>query len=258
MKPHKVTIVSVTLFVSVLAVAPAAPPDDPGPFSSQVTWSEPLRAEVQRQVDTLARSINENDVSGLSDVLSSEVFARIDDELDLQAFLAEHRAAIARTFSLGEGERVTFEVVEALPQGDAVRVTLRFRGEDLRKPFYFVRENGTLLMNFGPPGFSKVPPKGVLFGRNSYQVKNVNIVPNPTITMSCYQGSGRPDSTVMVAPGSTKTLGCQDSCGRWWSGSSFRVAGSEGPTKKCDWNWWGVDVIINLLDAGGFHCNDNC
>ncbi len=47
---------------------------------------------------------------------------------------------------------------------------------------------------------------------------------------------------------------CVDHCG-WWSGTGFQVGER---VKYCNWNSWGDNVVINLLDSGGFHCNDGC
>lgn len=218
------------------------------------------RAEVQLRIDALMLSIAEHDVIAFSQVLSSEVLARTAERgIDLNTLLEKQGRAIARTFNLAEGERPEFEIGQILVEQNALRVTLRFRGKEVEKPFYFVNEDGVLKFNFGPAGFSKTPPQGALFGKSNYTVRNVNIPGNSTFAINCYQGKNLPDATVLVPASSTRKIQCQDACG-WWAGSIFGARASDGTFKykKCDWNWWGADVVINLLAPGGWFCNDNC
>ena len=144
-----------------------------------------------------------------------------------------------------------------VPVGDAVRVTLQFRGENLKKPIYFVREGGAFKLNIAPPGFWRALPEDALFATHSYSVHNVNIQPNEPFTLLCFRGQNTPDGRVTVAPQKTGKVSCADNCGKWFSGTTFQAA-SGGTQKKCDWNWWGDDVVINLLDPDGWRCNDPC
>ncbi|MGZ8884585.1 MAG: hypothetical protein ACXW0U_06690 [Halobacteriota archaeon] len=257
MNTLKTTVVIVSVLVSALVIGCAhtshGHPLEPSSGAAPVAVRA---AEVQVQIDAFTQSIVERDASALSEVVSSEVLARTAERgIDLPTFLEKQRMAIARTFSLADGERPVFEVAEVLSQGDAVRVTLRFRGEEIEKPFYFVREGGALKLNFGPPGFSKAVPEGALFGKEKYTVKNVNIYGNPSFALSCYQGNNVPAATVIVPAASTKKIRCEDDCG-FWAGSKF-WADPDNP-RWCDWNWWGADAIINLLAPGGWRCNDYC
>jgi hypothetical protein len=236
-----------TVAVGCASVAPVESATESPPVGQS-------NAELEAQVTVFTKAVFERDPVALSAVVSSEIHARLVERgMDLAAFIEKQRSAIASTFELADGERPAFEVAGVVPEGDAVRVTLRFRGEDLKKPFYFVREAGALKINIAPPGFAKAAPDGALFGRSSYQVHNANIYPNPPRTMKCYNGTT--DASVTVASQGTQRVTCTDNCG-WWSGTAFRLG--DGRVKKCDWNSWGDDVVINLLDPDGWHCNDSC
>jgi hypothetical protein len=214
---------------------------------------------IQAQIDAFTRSIVEHDVDAFAAIVSSEVLKRTAERgIGPSAFMEKQRTAILRTFRLTDGERPAFEVAEALLQGNVVRVILRFRGKELEKPLYFVREDGSLKLNFGLPGFSKAAPAGALFSSDKYTVQNDNIPGNQPFAISCYQGSNRTDATITVPASSTGYVSCENACG-WFSGSIFRAAGVfDAPERKCDWNWWGADVYINQLDQGGWRCNDAC
>ena len=208
------------------------------------------KSELQLQIDAFTKAVFAHDVTALSGIVSSEIHARgAQRGMTIESFLERQRKAIVSTFALKEGEIPQFEVAEALPEGDATRVTLRLRGEELKKPFYFVREDGALKLNIAPPGFAKAQPQGALFGKSNYQVHNVNIRGNANAQISC------DGANLIISPQSTKSMTCVDHCG-WWSGTAFQMG--YGNPKYCDWNSWGDDVIINLLDVGGFHCNDGC
>jgi hypothetical protein len=239
--------------LTVACAAPAGVEDAPAAEPETAVSTAALQIEIDRFTEVLLS----HDTKALETMMSSELAARgAERNIGLDRVLEKQRAAMISTFDLKEGERPSFVVKEATPEGDAVRVSLELRGEPLKKPFYFVRESGQLKLNIAPPGFSKAAPDGTLFGRSSYQVKNQNIYGNPSATMTCYRSSGA--ASVTVAPGGRGTISCDDTCG-WWSGSTFRMSGAyDGPTRKCDWNSWGDDVYINLLDVGGWHCNDAC
>jgi hypothetical protein len=252
----KTTFAFVALLVSTALVGCAAESEESAKTADAPAAAAPIgqsTAELQAQIDGFTKAVVERDAAALSGIVSKEIHARIGERgTDLGGFLEKQRSTLMRTFSLAEGERPAFEIAEVLPEGDAVRVTLRFRGEDLKKPFYFVRENGALRVNIAPPGFAKAAPDGALFGRSNYQIHNVNIRGNAPFTLSCYGLAG---GTVTVAAQSTKKVSCIDNCG-FWSGTQFQ--GPNGRIKSCDWNSWGDDVIINLLDADGWRCNDGC
>jgi hypothetical protein len=218
-----------------------------------------FHAEVQERVDALTRSIFERDLSTFSELLSNEVHQRsIERGVELHKLLEKQRAAITRTFALAEGETPEFEVAGIAGGCDAMRVTLNFRGETIVKAFYFVREDGILRFNLAPPGFSKTPPNGVLFGKDKYLVKNLRTGGfNAPVSVSCYQGpANAPWASILVPSQTSKTITCEEACG-WWSGSAFSSSAGaplQGP-KYCDWNSWGVDVYIT---ATGWTCNDYC
>lgn len=250
MKTSHSTYAIVMALFSAFAVGCAAPSEGPSeetaPTSAAVAES---KSELQLQIDAFTNAVFTHDVTALSGIVSGEIHARGTQRgMTIETFLDRQKKAIVSTFELKEGEIPQFEVAEAIPDGDGTRVTLRFRGEDLKKPFYFVREDGALKLNIAPPGFSRLQPQGALFGRSNYQVHNVNIRGNANTFISC------DGATLSSAPQSTKSMSCVDHCG-WWSGTAFQVGER---VKYCDWNSWGDDVIINLLDSGGFHCNDGC
>jgi hypothetical protein len=255
MNTLKSTFLILLLLVSAIAIGHAAQPADIE-RPSQSVRAEPSASELQSRIETYTRSIFDHDVRGFSGVVSSEVLAWVAKRgIDLPTFLEKEHNAIVRTFGLAVQERPIFEVAEALPMGDTVRVNLRFHGEELPKPFYFTRENGALKINIAPPGFSRAAPRGVLFGSHNYTVHNVNIIGNQPFTLQCYQGNNV-FKHITVAAQSTNKISCEDACGRWWSGTIF--ADFAGNSKHCDWNWWGDDVRINLLAQGGWECNDPC
>lgn len=249
----KTTVLAVSTLVLIFEGALPAQRQEPPATAPAAS----LAADVQGRVDALTNAIFAGDAAALSAILSSEALDQSAARgWPLTDFLEKQRTAIGSTFGLGEGERPAFAVADVLAEGDAVRVTLRFRGETLAKPFYFVREQGVLKFNFGPPGFSKQAPAGALLGKSNYTVKNVNHSANQPFAIRCFQGNGVQDATLVVPAGSTRKVRCEDACG-WYSGSIFQAAAGD-VTRKCDWNWWGADVIINLLDSGGWRCNDTC
>jgi hypothetical protein len=249
-------LLAIVPLVGTLTLACAAPADEetaPPAESETAVSTAALQLEVDRFTDVLLR----HDTKTLETMISSELVARgVERHISLDRFLEKQRAAMMSTFDLKEGERPSFIVTEAASEGDAVRVSMELRGEALKKPFYFVRENGQLKLNIAPPGFSKAAPDGTLFGREKYYVKNQNIYGNQPATMTCHRSGG--GAMVTVAAGARGTVYCDDTCG-WWAGSTFQMYGAyDGPTRKCDWNSWGDDVYINLLDVGGWRCNDTC
>lgn len=250
MKTSKASFVAAALLLSTVAVGCASQtsdlPEESAPPAPAVAES---KSELQQQIDAFTKAVFAHDVPTLSGIVSSEIHARGEQRgMKIEGFLERQKKAIVSTFDLKEGEIPAFEVAEAIPEGDATRVTLRFRGEELKKPFYFVREEGALKLNIAPPGFAKAKPDGALFGKSNYQVHNVNIYGNGSTFISC------DGATLISTAQSTKKMTCVDHCG-WWSGTAFQVGER---VKYCDWNSWGDDVIINLLDSGGFHCNDGC
>jgi len=249
LKTSKSSFVVAVLLFSTVAAGCAAQTSD---SASEEGAPELLenKSELQQQVDAFTKAVFAHDVTTLSGIVSSEIHARgAQRGMKIESFLERQKKAIVTTFDLTEGEVPSFEVADAIPEGDATRVTLRFRGIVLKKPFYFVREEGVLKLNIAPPGFAKAQPQGALFGKSNYQVHNVNIPGNANAQISCDGAS------LVIAPRSTKSMSCVDHCG-WWSGTAFQMG--YGNPKYCDWNSWGDDVIINILDVGGFHCNDGC
>jgi hypothetical protein len=239
---------------SLPACGGAAVEGDDGP-GSDVASAEPRIEDFQRDMDELSRALVERDVGAFEGMVSSEVMERgAERGIDPPTLLEKQRGALMRTFDLEEGAFPDLEVVDVEEQGDAVRVTLALEGQDLEKPFYFVREHGEYLLNIAPPGFSKAAPEGALFGKSNYTISNVNHPTSEPGALSCYQG-GNP---TIVPAGSTRKVSCGDACG-FWAGSIFANAQAyDGPQKYCDWNAWGADVIINFLSFGGFYCADYC
>jgi hypothetical protein len=253
------TFVTMPVLVSLLAVGPPAQsantqPPPPGAASAE------LRADVQRQIDAFINAILDDDQRAFAGVVTGEVLERgVQRGIDLPRLLEKQRGALTRTFRLAKGERPTFQVDEVLVQGDVLRVTLRHRGQELTKPFYFVREGDGFKLSILPPGFSQAPPKEALFGSENYTVHNLNIYGNPSFTLRCYRGSGNPDGIITVPANSTRKISCRDACG-WFAGSIFQDYWGNAPARKCDWNWFGDDVIIDLVYGGfgGWYCADNC
>ena len=241
-----------SLMTAVLSVACAVEPQSHAPPATQTT---PTIAELQVQMDAFTTAIAARDVASLEAIVSNEVATRaVQRGIDLPAFLEKQRMAIMHTFNLGEGERAEIEVADVVSEGEAVRVTLRLHGEDLKKPFYFVLENGAYKLSIAPPGFSKTSPDGALFGKSNYTVHNVNINGNQSFALACYQGGSLPYKWTVYAANSTKKVSCEDHCG-FWSGTTFATG---AVSRQCDWNAWGDDVVINLLAPGGWYCADSC
>lgn len=218
-------------------VAPPVPTDQ----------SAAERAAVQATIDAYVSSVVDRQLEPLSSIVSDEILTHGTKRgIELETFLERQRASLFRTFQLSEDARPRFEVADVVAEGQILRVTLRFRGETLKKPFYLVREAGELKLNIAKPGFSRA-----LRSTSSYQVRNNNHV-SGSATMLCVGNS------IMVQGAHTGTVSCTDTCG-WWSGTDFAMAGSDH-SEKCDWNSWGDDVIIDGLYGGfyGWYCNDNC
>lgn len=231
--------------------SPSAEPDVAPPVG---VTAAPTAADLQPTVDVIARAVFTRDVAAFDGSLSNEVHAQMSAKgYDAATFLDKQRGALQRTLRLAENDHTNLLVTGVETEGDAFRVTLRAQDKDLAKALYFVREDGAYKLNFGAPGFSKAPPEGALFGKDNYTIHNVNIYGNGPTTLECYQGGGQYKPFTVAATKSMK-VACENTCG-WFSGSTF--AGN-GVVRKCDWNWWGDDVIINLLDYGGWHCNDPC
>lgn len=251
-----VALVALVPLAGLVGIGCAAPSDvenaSPAEPEAQVSASA-----LQAEIDRFTEVVLAHDTATLETMISSELVHRGDERhISLDRFLEKQRKAMLSTFDLKEGERPAFVVKDVAVEGDAIRVSLELAGEPLKKPFYFVREEGQIKLNIAPPGFSKRAPDGTLFGRESYTVKNQNIRGNQPATMTCYRSSG--GAMVTVAAGARGTISCDDTCG-WWAGSTFQMYGAyDGPVRRCDWNSWGDDVYINALDVGGWHCNDTC
>ena len=260
MKKLTSALVAVYVLVSALGIGHAAPPlGAPEPPAEAVPEGADREA-VQATFDAFTRAILDGDENAFAAVVSEEVLTRsAHRNIKLSKLLSKQRKAIALTFGLKAGVRPRFEVDEILVQGDVARVTVRYRGEELKKPFYLVREGDRFKVNILPPGFSQEPPLEALFGSENYRVHNKNIYGNPAFTMRCYRGAGVADGVVSVPANSSRSISCRDACG-WFAGSIFQDYYGYNPAKKCDWNWWGDDVIIDNLYGGytGWYCNDNC
>jgi hypothetical protein len=259
MRKSKTAFVTLPVLVCLLAAGPSArsaetQPPPPG------TASAALRADVQRQVDAFIAAILDDDQAAFSGLVTGEVLEHgAKRGIDLPRLLQKQRGALARTFRLTNGERPTFQVDDVLIQGDVLRVTLRYRGAELKKPFYFVRDGAGYKLSILPPGFSQAPPKEALFGSDNYTIENLNIYGNPAFTLRCYRGSGNPDGVITVPAASTRKISCRNACG-WFSGSIFQDYYGNAPAQRCDWNWFGDDVIIDALYGGyaGWYCADHC
>ena len=229
-------------------------PPPPGAASAE------LRADVQRQVDAFINAILDDDQAAFAGVVSGEVLERgAQRDIDLGRLLQKKRGSLQRTFRLAKGERPSFQVDEVLVQGDVLRVTLRHRGQELSKPFYFVREKDGFKLNILPPGFTEEVPQEALFGTENYTVHNLNIYGNPAFVLRCYRGSGTPDGVISVPANSTRKISCRDACG-WYAGTIFQDYYGNAPALRCDWNWFGDDVIIDRVYGGGagWYCADYC
>lgn len=248
--------------VAALAIAcsaaPGNEPTDPAPVG---TTTAPTASDLEPTVTAFAQAVSERNEAAFEATLSDEVRAQMRAKgYDTPAFLAKQRAAILSTLGLADSDHISLDVVSVESEGDGLRVILASQGKELTKPLYFVKEDGTYKLNFGAPGFSKAPPVGALYGKDNYTVHNVNIYGNGPVNLQCYQGGSGAASykNFIVQASQTIKVACENSCG-WFSGSTFaRVGGGSAVIKKCDWNWWGDDVIISLFDYGGFHCNDGC
>jgi hypothetical protein len=226
------------------SVDPAATPE-PEPATGD-GMSPTEMSEVRTKIDIYTQALVDRDVNALAGIVSSEIISRsIERHVDLQTFLDRQRDSMFRTFRLTQSDRPAFEVTDAVLEGGNVRVTLRFRGEDLRKSLYLVPENGELKLNIARPGFSKSNRS-----RSNYQVHNTNFS-GDAVVMGCW------DADVTTTPGQTKSVNCLDTCGSIWSGSIFQRFGGTYQ-RYCDWNSWGDDVIVNWGYYDGWDCNDYC
>jgi hypothetical protein len=156
LRPFSVALL-LPAFAVACAVQPASSTDSaPAPAAPSVAPSD-----LQPQVDALARSIATHDVAAFDGLASKELAARVEERgAGSAAFLEKLGASLRVTFALGEGEVPAFEVADAVAEGEAVKVTLRLHGEELKKPFYFVREDGALKLNLAPRASTNRRPRG--------------------------------------------------------------------------------------------------
>ena len=218
-----------------------------------------LKAEARKKVDVYVHALIDRDVAALEKLVSKEVVDHTAARgMDLTQLLGKQRSALVNTLHVKEGELPQIDVVDAVEDGDAIRATLSFQGEELKKPFYLVREGGELKVNAAPPGFSKSPLDGSEFGSSNYTVRNDMIPGNQNFIVSCFQGKTstgqfKPFRQVSVPPKTSLKVSCVDACG-WWSGTIF----SDGNRSLyCDWNSWGADVILGVY-GGPWGCADYC
>ena len=225
---------------------PPLPPDSDQPTTSQV-------ADLRVLVRGYEHALVDSDRAALAGIVSREVVAHtLARGMDLGSFLDKQRSALQRTFALGDGQYPSLEVAEVTREGESLRAVLRRAGTLLPKPFYFVAEDGGYRLNLARPGFSTTPPDGALFGSDNYQVHNKNWGGDP-VGIMCAGGQ-----SVGLKAGETKSIRCTNTCG-WFSGSTFaRSPNANNVLKKCDWNWFGDDVIVSFWEFDGWTCADFC
>jgi hypothetical protein len=254
---NKLVLLSLALSTLAACAVPAASESEG--TAAPVAADPALASAVRAKVDAYEGALIDRDVAAVERLVSTEVVEHTAARgMDLAKFVEKQRNALVNTLQVKEGERPKIDVVAVAEEGDAVRATLAVAGEELKKPFYLVRENGELKVNAAPPGFSKSAPEGTEFGSSNYTVRNDMIYPNPNFIVGCYQGKTstgqfKPFRQVSVPPKTSLKVSCVDACG-WWSGTIF---GDANFTRYCDWNAWGPDVILGVY-GGPWVCADNC
>jgi len=239
------------LSLAALAAGCGAPPE-PG--------AEP-KQQLEETVNVYARALQDRDHRALEGLLSREVRERLGRyEGGMNRFVEKQRAVMLKTFTMMDAVRMAdrFLVSAVDPQGDTAAVSLSYAGQEIPRPFYFVREDGRWALNLAAPGFSRALPEGAL-PMNTYRVTTGPLSGGgPFRDIGCIQSNHTFFWRTVAGTNTSYPIGCQNVCG-FFTGSQFNL--SAAPTSRwegsqfCDYNTWGTDVWVNGVSAS---CNDPC
>ncbi len=213
-------------------------------------WQYELEGILKRYVQALqASSVDEISVL-ISSYLKKGIDARIyaKTSIDkLKQFMAIQKSDMNRAFqelNIGEGDISSLSItrIDKKVKGLIVNAWFSIADHNFPKPFTFVRQGKDYKIT--------VPMTALRgWGWDRYRVRNDCL---EGVYFTCY---GIGDYMYLGVNQETKPR-CKNTCG-WFSGSTFQTLG--GRARKCDYNWWGIDVLIEC--KYGFpqvRCNDDC
>jgi hypothetical protein len=220
---------------------------------------EALADELEGKLNSYAQAVVDRDVDALKGLMSAEVLGQIDAKgMDMGAFADKMSGSMLRTFDTmtSNSDLGWFSVESVRIEGNAVRIEVSRQGETLKKPFYFVDDQGEYKLNLVSPGFSRPLAEGAAGSWNDYLLTNSHA----SLTAHAYCTTG---SHGYIPPQSNGYLSCTDKCGAFFSGGRFFA--NQGQTNEthayCDYNTWGVDAEYKWLNPNTEYavlCADSC
>jgi len=239
--------------VSVLAAACGGQPSGSGSDATSQDV-EALKAELQSNFNAYAQAVSDRDLDLLTTLTSTEIHERANSiGMGMAGFAEKMRNSMFSTLtSMSDqapvGNQFTIENVQV--EGNAVRVEVAHNGENIGKPFYFVKEEGAYKLNLQRPGFSQPQPEGAGASTDAYRVRNEV---NDTLRVSCSGGA-----YANIKPYADLKIGCESKCGFFAGTRFYSPLGDNSQSVKCDYNTWGVDAYYNPLKGIGVRCGDGC
>jgi hypothetical protein len=178
----------------------------------------------------------------------------------MNRFVEKQRAVMLKTFTAMDPVRMAdrFVVIAVDLQGDTAAVSLSYAGQEIPRPFHFVREDGRWALNLAAPGFSRALPEGAL-PMNTYRVGTGSLGGGgPFRDIGCYQTNHSFFWRTVAGTNTSYPIGCENVCGFFtggWFGLSAAPTATWDGSPYCDYNTWGTDVWVNGLSAS---CSDPC
>src|SRR4051794_11694783 len=178
---------TIGILAATLATACDAPPE------SASKPADPLQQQLEEAVNVYARAVQSRDHGALKAMLSKEVLGRLGRfEGGMDRFVEKQRGAMLKTFTMMDSVKMAdrFTVTGLNLQADTAAVTLTYAGQEVPRPFYFVKEDGRWALNVARPGFSQALPEGAL-PMNTYRVTTQSWGSNANFRdIGCVQSNG--------------------------------------------------------------------
>jgi hypothetical protein len=240
--------------LALLAVAAGCDVAPEKPASAPVQSSDSaLKAELEAAVNAYGRALYDRKQDVLKTLLSREVLTRLQDyEGGVDRFVEKQRASMLKSFKSmnpsGMADRFTINSMDV--QAETVAVNLSYGGQEIPRPFYFVKEGGRWTLNVARPGFSQKLPDGSLAASTYMITTNYQ---SGFASVGCIRDDRMWNWVDLPNPNSNYYLSCRNMCG-FWTGGYFTASNWQF-SHYCDYNTWGTDV---WSDAGKTYCNDGC